>query len=174
MLTSILENPSFSYTPPTQSPKEARPESSKATLGNVLTQALPDLVLLELDPQKGHSLHTSTSGRLLLLWFFVLFFETRSHLVAQAGLETHYVDQAVIRLPEILPPLSLLGIKVVCHHAWLRSSSYDFHTQDLVFCESGPQIMLTATLLDFDNRRVCLASSIEAFISLQQCGWSWE
>lgn len=55
MRTSIFENPSFSYTPLTQSPKETRPRSSKAILGNVLNQAPPDYVLLELDPQKGHS-----------------------------------------------------------------------------------------------------------------------
>lgn len=56
MRTSIFENPSFSYTPLTQSPKETRPRSSKAILGNVLNQAPPDYVLLELDPHKGHSL----------------------------------------------------------------------------------------------------------------------
>lgn len=51
-----------------------------------------------------------------------------------------------------------------------------------VWCSVGPQIMLMAPSLDFDNGRVCLASSIEAFISLQQCvwvsslphGWGWE
>lgn len=76
MRTSILENPSFSYVPLTQSPKETRPESSKAILGNVLNQALPDYVL-ELDPQKHHSLQyfhfRSASSPLVFCFVFFSF-----------------------------------------------------------------------------------------------------